>query len=329
MINFKEPFKGFYGRAILSMVTAFALAAMQGCTAYLGDGSVSARSTYRVAANFRTGAFDRFYNIHIPAGFQEQRPVPLVVVVHGAFDTAEGMARYSGFSDLADKEGFIVLYPEGIGLLGYLQHWNAGHCCGKAAQDDIDDVGFVSFAIEATRERFVVSRVFMVGFSNGGMFVHRFAAEKSHVLDGAAVLAGSIGSRVGDDQSPWQIPLPENPVTMLLIHGSADKDVPAAGGLSDRGGEPRVYQSLAASADFWRNANECSDESIIKTDRNGAVTETLWEVCKSGNSVATYVLAGWDHVWPGPFFTAELDNAHPLKDYDAASVIWSFFKTRL
>jgi len=39
---------------------------------------------------------------------------------------------WTGWSDLADREGFVVLYPEGIGLLGYLQHWNAGHCCGRA-----------------------------------------------------------------------------------------------------------------------------------------------------------------------------------------------------
>ena len=255
------------------------------------------------------------------------RAVPLVVVVHGAFDTADGMARFTGFSELADREGFLVLYPEGIGLFGYLQHWNAGHCCGKAADEGIDDVGFVAHAIAAVRGRFAVSRVFMLGFSNGGMFVHRFAAERGILLDGAAALAASIGSRVGGDPALWQLPPPTAPVAMLIIHGTADTDVPYDGGADNRGGTPRVYRSVVDSAAFWRRANGCSDRERRTSMRAGAVVETRWEDCSSGRPVVRISLNGWEHYWPGPYFTAGLPVDHPLKDFDAAPFVWSFFST--
>jgi len=60
------------------------------------------------------------------------------------------------FGRLADSENFIVMYPNGFGIMGFLQHWNAGHCCGKAADNKVDDVGFVAAAIQsknAGRER--------------------------------------------------------------------------------------------------------------------------------------------------------------------------------
>lgn len=308
--------------AVFLTMLVFVLA---GCTPYLKDGPVVGPKTYRVAAGVRTQAFDRYYNLHIPAGFQPDRPVPLVVVVHGAFDTAEGMARFSGFSDLADREGFVVMYPEGIGILGYLQHWNAGHCCGKAAEDEIDDVGFVAHAIDAVCRRFDISRVYMLGFSNGGMFVHRFAAERGHLLDGAAALAAATGSQVEGTPSSWQLPTPQAPVAMMLIHGTADTDVPLGGGASARSGARRVYPSTAEDAAFWRRANGCSDHGETSSRRDGAVEETRWTQCQSGKPVVQMVLRDWAHIWPGPYFTATLPAGHPLKGYDAAADVWSFF----
>jgi hypothetical protein len=90
----------------------------------------------------------------------------MVVVIHGVFDTVKGMEKFSGFSHLANQENFVVLYPEGIGIFGYLQHWNAGHCCGKAANDKIDDVGYLADAIKNVCNRLSIdrNRIYMVGF---------------------------------------------------------------------------------------------------------------------------------------------------------------------
>jgi polyhydroxybutyrate depolymerase len=180
----------------LLMVLA-SLLIMTGCATYFPMDHVEGGKTYKNAVDIRINGFRRTYLVHIPSGYKAETPLPLVVVIHGAFDTAEGMEKITRFSQLADREGFMVLYPNGMGLLGFLQHWNAGHCCGKAADDQVDDVGFVAAAIEDVCVRFKVDRdrIYMMGFSNGGMLTHRFAAERGDLLAAAAPMAASIGGK--------------------------------------------------------------------------------------------------------------------------------------
>jgi polyhydroxybutyrate depolymerase len=289
-------------------------------------GDVRGPRTFRVPTEIRTGDFNRDYHIHIPPGYDGRQSLPMVVVIHGAFDTAKGMEKYSGFSTLADRENFIVLYPNGIGILGFLQHWNAGHCCGKAQQDKIDDVGFVASVIESAAQRFNVDRkrIFMLGFSNGGMLTYRFAAEKSELLAGAAALAASIGSRTPETQIEWQIPRPAEPVPLLIMHGAADTNVPYEGHASQR--HDRYYRSVDESVGFWTSRNGCRQPEPLETLNNGAVSLTKWSNCTSGKPVWFYTIRNWEHIWPGKYFTAKLEADNPLKDFDASEIIWDFFK---
>lgn len=299
------------------------------CMPRLPEPGTTARpGTYQVSTDIRTGNFNRDYLIHIPPGYDGSRALPMVVVVHGAFDNAKGMAKFTGFSDLADREDFIVLYPNGIGILGYLQHWNAGHCCGKAQADQIDDVSVVASAIEDAAGRLNVdrARIFMLGFSNGGMFAYRFAAERGDLLAGFAALAASIGSRTPDTKTEWQIPDPPRPIPLLIVHGTADHSVPYHGKQSQRSGQPRFYQSVAQSAAFWRSNNGCGDPEPPQVLSNGAIRLTKWSDCNDHAPVWLYVLQNWGHIWPGPYFTDKLEDRHPLKGFDVGKIIWDFFE---
>ncbi len=100
------------------------------CTASLPKDVPPGPKTYKNKVAMRVMLSRRSYMVHIPPNLDPLRPLPLVVAIHGAFETAKDMEKRSGFSNLADKEGFVVVYPNGIGLFGLLQHWNAGHCCG-------------------------------------------------------------------------------------------------------------------------------------------------------------------------------------------------------
>jgi len=299
------------------------------CMPRLPDqGAVRAGRTYRIPTDIRTGDFRRDYLLHIPSGYDGRTALPMVVVVHGAFDTAQGVEKITGFSELADRENFIALYPNGIGILGYFQHWNAGHCCGKAQHDQIDDVGFVAAAIESASQRFNVdrSRIFMWGFSNGGMFTHRFAAEKSDLLAGAAALAGAIGSRTPETKAAWQMPKPARPVPFMIMHGTADESVPYEGGDSGHRGRGIFYRSVDDAAAFWTARNGCGAPEPLQYLAHGSVTLTKWSSCTSTNPVWLYTIKDWGHIWPGLHFTATLEEDHPLKDFDAAQIIWGFFK---
>jgi polyhydroxybutyrate depolymerase len=271
----------------------------------------------------------RTYLVHVPPNYSPKKPLPLVVVIHGAFDTAAGMEKYSTFSDLADRESFIVMYPNGMGIFGLFQHWNAGHCCGKAANDDVDDVGFIASAINDVRVRLQIdpSRIYMVGFSNGGMLAYRFAAERGDILAAVAPLAASIGGRPSEDAPQWRIPDPVKPLSVITIHGMADNDIVYEGGVSLHRGGTRTFWSVNESIDFWVRHNGCHPNAAATELNHGHVRIHTWGACSNDTEVVLYLMENWGHVWPGRYFTAELEEEDPLKDFDAAEVIWNFFKS--
>jgi len=298
------------------------------CTASLKKGHAEGPKTYQITLDGWFDDYRRSYLIHIPRGYTPEKALPLVAVIHGAFDTAKGIEKFSGFSLLADREGFAVLYPDGIGIMGFLQHWNAGHCCGKAAAENWDDVGFIAAAIQdaSTRIKIDPERIYMVGFSNGGMLTHRFAAERGGLLAAAAPMAASIGGRPSQDDPEWHIPEPDVPISIIAFHGGDDDAVPVEGGVSRHRKNTRSYWSVKRSMAFWASANGCTDSAAEKNIRDGFVRVTSWTGCKDGNEIVLYLLKGWGHIWPGRYFTASLEDTHPLKNFDAAEIIWEFFR---
>ncbi len=301
---------------------------MAACTPMLPREQVQGSKTYKVNIDFQTGGFDRNYYIHVPPAYDGRRPLPLLIVIHGAFDTATGIEKESGFSELADREGFLVLYPSGIGMMGLLQHWNAGHCCGKAAEDQIDDVGYLNASIDAASSRLAIDpdRIYMVGFSNGGMLTYRFCAESGNRLAGAAVLAGAIGSRVGDAPPTWTMPESSPPIPMLIMHGLQDMHVPFNGGSLKPADPPRYYDSVDDAVAYWIKQNGCRRGRDTFKIINPWVRLQQWEACSSRCPVRLYTIGNWAHVWPGGSETAALDGAHPMKGFEAAKVIWKFFQ---
>ncbi len=313
---------------ILFLFAAVLLHGITGCSTRLPAQQIVGPKTYEVEMGLQANGFNRTYQVHIPPGYDAGKPFPLVVVIHGAFDTGLGMEQFSGFSVLADRENFLVLYPDGMGLFGYLQHWNAGHCCGKAAKDRVDDVGFLTAAIQDACARLNVdrSRIYMLGFSNGGMMTYRFAAEKTDMLAGAAFLAASMGGREREEDPEWRIPEPRNSLPVLIMHGLEDQDVPYQGGVSKRRGGTRTYLPVADCVDFWVKKNACTAGFEEKQLCEGQVTVQTWNHCSDGSVVSLWLIKNWGHDWPGKYFTGSLAEGAPLKDFDAAEILWNFFE---
>ena len=88
----------------------------------------------------------------------------------------------TGFTPKASAEGFIVVYPDGTSRRAPLLTWNAGHCCGYAMEQRVDDVAFISALIEDLAARFPIDRkrIYVTGMSNGAMMAHRLGSELSY-----------------------------------------------------------------------------------------------------------------------------------------------------
>jgi len=299
------------------------------CTAMHSMEGFPTGGTHKRTLDIRVMGLRRSYLVHVPAQYDAAEKAPLVLVIHGAFSTPQEIEKRSGFSELADREGFLVAYPSGAyGIFGWFNHWNAGHCCGKAARDGTDDVGFLVHVIEDISDQFRVDRrrVYMAGFSNGGMLTHRFAAEQTPLLAAAAPLAGAIGGKASSDSPLWVIPRPAGPLPMILFHARDDPAVPYSGGVSPRKGGEREYLSVDQAIDFWVRNNGCEPHPSVDRLHGGEVTRKTWHDGHGRNDVILYAIEHWGHRWPGTYFSSRLEKDDPLRDINAAHIIWDFFK---
>jgi polyhydroxybutyrate depolymerase len=316
-------------KPLTMIVWIITMLCLTNCMASLPKDVPPGSKTYKNKLDMRIMGSRRSYLVHIPPAAETRDRLPLVIAVHGAFETAKDMEKRSGFSQLADREGFVAVYPNGIGLFGFLQHWNAGHCCGKAAADGVDDVGFLAEVISDVQKRLRIDpqRIYMVGFSNGGMLTYRFAAENGEILSAFAVVASTIGSHPSGSDPLWRMPDPETPVPLIVFHGLADDAIPPRGGISPKRGGERSFLSVKDSTAFWVHHNGCNSEPVSSESRQNSVRIQTWKKCRQNAEVVVYLLKGWGHVWPGLYYTGELDKEDPLKGFDAAAIMWEFFES--
>ena len=299
------------------------------CIPAVPESGLIESKTYKRQLNIKVAFTSRSYLIHVPKDYEEEMALPLVVVLHGAFSTAREIERQSGFSALGDRHRFLVAYPNAAyGILGLLQHWNAGHCCGKAASNNLDDVGFLDAVIEDVQARFSIdrARIHIVGFSNGGMMAFRYASERSGRIAAAGVVAASIGGKASAKDSLWIIPGPEEPVPIICFHGGNDLHVPYEGGRSPKKGGKRKYLSVAQSIEFWVISNRCVKTRNTIMECGGRVRKDSWHDEQNRNAVVLYSIQDWGHKWPGRYFTDDLDESDVLKGFDAGEMIWEFFE---
>lgn len=311
---------------IIGMVAIILLLVLGGCSKSPVGAEDYGPGTHKRKMDLRVLGFNRSYLIHIPKNYSRAEARPLVVALHGAFSTADEMEEETGLSDLADRDGFLVVYPNGITLFGWFQHWNAGHCCGRAMKDGVDDLGFISTVIEEVRRDLRVdsSRIYLLGYSNGGMLAYLFAAEKPEILTAVAVIAATIGSSPSPSQPEVCIPPARAPLPVLVIHGRQDDSIPYEGGSHTKNGHS--YVSVKESIEFWLKADQISITPRREVMAAGRVIKDTWGEPASDREVILYTLEGWKHTIPTTYFTKKLPENDPLKDFDATEIIWDFFK---
>lgn len=85
-----------------------------------------------VRHSFQHQGKERAYRIHVPSSYEGKSPVPLLFCFHGGGGNAE-IGSAMGFTPLSEKEGFIVVYPEGLN-----KHWNDGRNSPKYSEQDAE-----------------------------------------------------------------------------------------------------------------------------------------------------------------------------------------------
>ena len=272
-----------------------------------------------VSETLKSGGDLRNYWLVRPEGLEKTKPAPLLMVLHGSAGSGEDMMTVTrrGFERLADKEKFVVVYPDALE-----RRWND-------QGGTVDDVGFLLAIVDKLVADGLVdkNRIYVAGISNGGMMAQRLACEQAERIAGIATVAGGLSE-------PLQATCkPTRPLPVLVIHGTEDPIVPWAGGAVAGFEDFGKVLSARETAKFWAANNRCGDGGVIAAEpdrdpKDGTrVKMEVFASCPAGAAVKLAAVEGGGHTWPGGYqYLPERFIGRTSQDVDANMLIWDFFK---
>ncbi len=256
-------------------------------------------------ATLESGGPQRTYILHVPPSYDGATRTPLVLNLHGFGSNARQQAIYSGLPVKGDREGFIVVTPNGSGTP---QRWNL------ATGGGVDDVAFIRDLLDHVESQLCIDeqRVFAAGISNGSAFAQRLAcAMPDRIAAVGAVAATSFPIRCGSDR----------PVGVIAFQGTDDPCVPYGGGTSKCGLNLPVPAAETAAAD-WAKHDGCNMEPA-RQQSSPHVRTIAYSECRGGAAVLLYVIEGGGHTWPGSIDVPRLGAT--THEINATDQMWDFF----
>jgi len=288
----------------------------------------------------------REYQVWVPAGYDDTQPLPVLLVLHGCVTGPNLMGEASGFNDVADTEGFLVVYPRQNVTANPARCWNWQLPINQARGSG--EASILAGIVDQVKGSYAVDprRVYVTGISAGGAmtsimlacYSDVFAAGAIHsggMYKGAttvsgsayALLAGSIYSPDGNGRLAWQCsgsPTPR-PIPVLVFHGTADSTV------NPVNGQQAVRQFLQTNDLADDGLDNDSVKYVPTSTFNGQVpggrAYRVDTYAYGGRTLAQhYVVQGMGHAWSGS------QTGLPFTDPqgpDATLITWLFLKDQL
>lgn len=228
------------------------------------------------------GGQNRQFYVHAPNGLEDNRP--LLISCHGMdqdINYQRGMAKWE---QVADTANFLVVYPGG----------GTGFSTWDISGDK--DVNFILAIIDEMSKKYAIdkSRVYMSGFSMGGMLTYHMMAK---IPDKIAAFAPVSGHLMGGGSYSNVRPLP-----LIHVHGTSDSVVP--------------YDGSTDYVNGWAKQNGCNGTPVVTEYRNGnpSCKKEVWTGGKCETEVVRISFNGRDH---------EHNNSGALH---TSQEIWNFVK---
>jgi polyhydroxybutyrate depolymerase len=246
------------------------------------------------------GGLSRTFVHYAPANLSANEPAPVVIVAHGWLQTGQAMYDLAQYQKVADREGFVLMYPDGEPAS--VGPWNVG--VGACPSTLLvlptatgDDQVFIDAMLDFADADQCVDRqhVFVTGFSMGGYFTNETGCLRSSIA--------AIGPHSGGSHELTACPVVHKPV--ILFHGTSDGLIPVACGTEAR--------------ERWVAHNGCSTEVESVAVKGGHCEYS--KGCPTDGQVALCLFDGMDHGWAGG------QGSYGFPDYESASELgWAFFK---
>ena len=283
---------------------------------------------------------EREYRLHLPTDYDQDTPASLVLAFHWHRGDAMTMERTSGQSTFANRENYVVVYPQSTSFEGSrhtITSWNDLSCsagsgpegptCSESMSWDFppecgeprdcvwctcnDDLAFVDQLLDELENSLCIDldRVYATGVSNGASFVHRLGCDRAERFAAIAPVGGMLsrGFNCAPDRS--------NPVSIMHLHGDRDRVVPVDGSESAEG---LFFVPVDDMIDAWASAESqgCDDSGTpypTSMDGNTGLACVQRANCATGAEV---VSCSWEGDHP---------SSMQIGGVFGTKVIWEFF----
>ncbi len=251
-----------------------------------GCAAASLEHGRRLERTIEVGGVKRTFILDVPESLKAGAPAPVMFDFHGFGHSGAGVWNVSAFRDIAEREGFITVYPTGLPVTLHLQGAaREGPGWEMSKIDGNRDLAFTAAVLDDLERRYCIdrARVFSTGFSNGGFFSSLLGCAMSDRFAAVAPVSGG----------PLRVACaPGRGVPVLIQHGRQDELIPIA--------------AAHRSRDAWIEANRCREATSNGCERHSE--------CRDG-AVVEYCEEDYAHRWP-PQATAriwEFFRAHPMR----------------
>lgn len=247
----------------------------------------------------QAGIIQREYLVMKPSWSTDDMALPLVVALHGLTVDRWKMVEIADWRSAVQRRGFIAVFPQGLG-----NSWNSGSCCVPSSVVGTDDVAFLDSVIAEVESSEPVDpeRVFMTGFSNGGIMSYRYGCARASTLVAIAPVSGSNLEGCA----------PDVPLSVLHQHGDPDTVVPYEGGIGiGRLAASAAFPSVPDSVSKWSSEMGCGSD-VSRDQPASGVMVMSWQGCPGGVRVELVRVEGIGHTWPK---TADYDGLAEILDF--------------
>lgn len=264
--------------------------------------------------------------LYSPKPYNEDKSHPLIIVAPGIGGRLARFVRATGFTKKVNLQGFVIAYPQ----IDQHEDWRSWLSSENSAQA----AGFFRNLIaEVSSKRSIQpDKVFLVGFSGGGILVLSAMCDLANEVTAFAVISASLPRM---QHSTCNI---KRSVPAIIIASRDDPVLPWNGGRVSKiliEKSSLDVLSISDTVDLWRIANKCDARPQIQPLANydsmdgTTVTQLRYGFkCRDSSHILLYAITGGGHSWPGSNVKLRSFEGSISQDFRATDVIWEFFKIR-